>query len=59
VEASEELIEDEDVYAIVGRTLSATLQSAMVLGCRVDVVAPRELPRSEGKAVRIVDNRRN
>lgn len=58
VEASEELIEDEDVYAIVGRTLSATLQSALGLGCRVDVVAPRELPRSEGKAVRIVDNRR-
>ena len=58
VEASEELIEDEDVYAIVGRTLSATLQSALGLGCRVDVVAPRELPRSEGKAVRVVDNRR-
>lgn len=58
VEASEELIEDEDVYAIVGRTLSATLQSALGLGCRVEVVAPRQLSRSEGKAVRIVDNRR-
>ena len=57
VEASEELIEDADVYAIVGRTLSATLQSALGLGCRVEVVAPRELPRSEGKAVRVVDNR--
>ena len=58
VEASESLLGDVDVYSIVGRTLSATLQSALGLGCRVDVVAPRELPRSEGKAVRIVDNRR-
>ena len=58
VEASESLLGDADVYSIVGRTLSATLQSALGLGCRVEVVAPRELPRSEGKAVRIVDNRR-
>ena len=58
VEASDELIGDTDVYAIVGRTLSATLQSALGLGCIVEVVAPRQLPRSEGKAVRIVDNRR-
>ena len=57
VEATEELIEDADVYAIVGRTLAATLQSALGLGCRVEVVAPRQLPRSEGKAVRVVDNR--
>ena len=58
VEASDGLLGDTDVYAIVGRTLAATLQSALGLGCRVEVVAPRELPRSEGKAVRIVDNRR-
>ena len=57
VEASDGLLGDADVYAIVGRTLSATLQSALGLGCRVDVVAPRQLPRSEGKAVRVVDNR--
>ena len=58
VEASEGLLGDTDVYAIVGRTLSATLQGALGLGCSVEVVAPRQLPRSEGKAVRIVDNRR-
>ena len=57
VEASDGLLGDADVYAIVGRTLSATLQSALGLGCRVEVVAPRQLPRSEGKAVRVVDNR--
>ena len=58
VEASEGLLGDADVYSIVGRTLSATLQGALGLGCSVEVVAPRQLPRSEGKAVRIVDNRR-
>ncbi len=58
VEASDGLLGDEGVYSIVGRTLSATLQSALGLGCRVEVVAPRQLQRSEGKAVRIVDNRR-
>ena len=58
VEASDGLLGDADVYAIVGRTLSATLQSTLGLGCSVEVVAPRQLPRSEGKAVRIVDNRR-
>ncbi len=58
VEASEGLLGDSDVYSIVARTLSATLQSTLGLGCSVEVVAPRELPRSEGKAVRVVDNRR-
>ena len=58
VEASEGLLGDTDVYSIVGRTLSATLRSSLGLGCRIEVVGPRQLPRSEGKAVRIVDNRR-
>ena len=58
VEASESLLGDRDVYAIVGRTLSAKLQSALGLGCSVEVVAPRQLTRSEGKAVRVIDNRR-
>ena len=58
VEASEDLLWDADVYRIVGRTLSAALQSTLGLGCSVEVVPPRQLPRSEGKAVRIVDNRR-
>ena len=58
VEASESLMGDADVYSIVGRTLSAMLQSTLGLGCSVEVVGPRQLPRSEGKAVRIVDNRR-
>lgn len=58
VEASDGLLGDQDVYSIVGRTLSATLQSTLGLGCRVEVVGPRTLARSEGKAVRVIDNRR-
>ena len=58
VEASDGLLGDEDVYSIVGRTLAAALQSTLGLGCSIEVVPPRQLPRSEGKAVRIIDNRR-
>ncbi|MXX53706.1 MAG: phenylacetate--CoA ligase, partial [Dehalococcoidia bacterium] len=49
--------DSEDVGA-VGRKLAVTLQSRLGVGCRVEVVAPKQMPRSEGKAVRIVDNRR-
>ena len=41
-----------------GERLADTLQSRLGVGCRVEVVAPRQLPRGEGKAARIVDNRR-
>ena len=58
VEASEGLHGDGDASVAVGRKLAATLLSTLGLGCRVEVVAPRQLPRSEGKAARIVDNRR-
>ena len=58
VEASEELRRDVDGTVATGRKLASALQSALGLGCHVEVVAPRELPRSEGKAVRVVDNRR-
>ncbi len=58
VEASEELHRDEEGPAVAGRKLTSALQSALGLGCRVEVVAPRELPRSEGKAARVVDTRR-
>ncbi len=58
VEASDGLLGDEDVHAIVGRTLSSRLKSTLGLGCGVEVVSPGQLPRSEGKAVRVIDNRR-
>ena len=59
VEASEELHHDGDARTAAGQGLAAALQSRLGVGCRVEIVAPRQLPRSEGKAARIVDNRRN
>ena len=58
VEASEELYRDSDGMGAVGRRLTGLLQSRLGVGCRVEVVAPKQLPRSQGKAVRVVDNRR-
>ncbi len=58
VEASENLYRDSEDAGAVGRKLAVTLQSRLGVGCRVEVVAPKQMPRSEGKAVRIVDNRR-
>ena len=58
VEASEKLYQDIESAGAVGRKLAATLRSRLGVGCRVEVVAPKQVPRSEGKAVRIVDNRR-
>ena len=58
VEASEKLYRDSEDVGAIGRKLAVTLQSRLGVGCRVEVVAPKQMPRSEGKAVRIVDNRR-
>ena len=57
VEASEGMYRVSGQEA-AGRSLAVALQSSLGVGCRVEVVAPRELARSEGKAVRVVDNRR-
>ena len=57
VEASEELHRDGEAATDAGRRLASSLQSVLGLGCRVEVVGPRQLARSEGKAVRIFDNR--
>ena len=58
VEASEQLYRDPDAAAAVGRKLAAKLQSRLGVGCRVNVLAPKKVPRSAGKAVRVIDNRR-
>ncbi len=58
VEASEELYRDGDSADVTGRKLMMSLQSRLGVGCRVEVLPPKLLPRSEGKAVRVVDNRR-
>ncbi len=38
--------------------LKANLRSALGIGCTVTILGPGEIARSEGKAVRVIDNRR-
>ena len=38
-------------------TLKANLRSALGVGCSVIILGPGEIARSEGKAVRVIDNR--
>ncbi|HXH85009.1 MAG TPA: phenylacetate--CoA ligase [Candidatus Tectomicrobia bacterium] len=45
------------VLADLARRAADRLQKAIGLGVQVTVVAPRSLPRSEGKAVRVVERR--
>ena len=37
--------------------IKANLQNALGIGCSVTVLAPGEIARSEGKAIRVIDNR--
>jgi phenylacetate-CoA ligase len=39
------------------KRLSYNVQSALGITCKVKLVGPREIARSEGKAVRVVDKR--
>ena len=39
------------------KRLSFEVQSALGITCNVKLVGPREIERSEGKAVRVVDKR--
>ena len=39
------------------RNLKAELRSALGIGCNVKILGVGEIARSEGKAVRVIDNR--
>ena len=39
------------------RQIERELQEALFVGCKVELVSPKSLPRSEGKAKRVVDKR--
>ena len=58
VEAGAGLSGDAAALGEIERRLAGELQTALGIGCRVSVVGVREISRSEGKAVRVVDNRR-
>ena len=59
VEMSEELFAD-DVKSIVKieQTIVDQLRSTLGLGAKVHLVNPKSITRSEGKAKRVIDNRK-
>ncbi|HTV93055.1 MAG TPA: phenylacetate--CoA ligase PaaK [Verrucomicrobiae bacterium] len=48
----------ESAYDDCARTLAATIKSYAGVTMRIEIVAPGTVPRSQGKAVRVVDQRK-
>lgn len=57
VEASQSTVNDPEKNAQLEGKLAQELNSALGLACAVRLVGPQEIQRSEGKAVRVIDNR--
>jgi phenylacetate-CoA ligase len=57
VEAPAEVIGNQDRLVQIEKRLGHEVQSALGIVCKVKLVGPREIARSEGKAVRVVDKR--
>jgi phenylacetate-CoA ligase len=58
VEAPAEIYGDRNRLVQHERRLSHEVRSALGINCNVKLVGPRQIERSEGKAVRVVDRRR-
>ena len=58
VEAPAEVYGNQDSLIQLEKLLSYEVQSALGITCNVKLVGPREIERSEGKAVRVVDKRK-
>ena len=58
VEAPAQIYSDQERLVQVEKRLSYEVQSALGITCKVKLVGPREITRSEGKAVRVVDKRK-
>jgi phenylacetate-CoA ligase len=58
VEAPAEIYGNQDHLVQLEKRLSFEVQSALGITCNVKLVAPRQIERSEGKAVRVVDKRK-
>jgi len=58
VEVTESVLKDE-IRALesLSRRISAEVQSALNVNCRVKLVEPKTIERSEGKAKRVIDHR--
>jgi phenylacetate-CoA ligase len=58
VEARAEICGNHDRLVQIEKGLSHEIRSALGISCNVKLVGPRQIARSEGKAVRVVDKRR-
>jgi len=58
VEAPGEIYQNPERLNRLQHRLHTDIQSALGITCTVQVVAPKQLQRSEGKAVRVIDKRR-
>ncbi len=59
VEVSEDIFSDEvRKLEILQKTIAKELESNLLISVKVRLVEPRSIPRSEGKAVRVKDNRK-
>lgn len=59
VEMTEEMFSDtvKDIESIE-RKIALAMQSTLNISAKIRLVEPKSLPRSEGKAVRVIDNRK-
>jgi len=57
VEVPTEVFQSQERLIQLERRLSYEVQSALGITCKVQLVGPKQIERSEGKAVRVVDKR--
>ncbi len=57
VEVAAAIFENQDRRDQLEKRLSQELQSALGISCKIKLVGPHEIARSEGKAVRVIDKR--
>ena len=58
VEVSAEVFGNQEHLVQLEKRLSYEVQSALGISCKIKLVGPREIARSEGKAVRVIDKRK-
>ena len=58
VEAPAQIYSNQERLVQVEKQLSYDVQSALGITCNVKLVGPKEITRTEGKAVRVIDKRR-
>jgi phenylacetate-CoA ligase len=58
VEVAAAIFENQERRDQLEKRLSQELQSALGISCKIKLVGPHEIARSEGKAVRVIDKRK-